>query len=413
MKISVIGGGGHVGLPMCLVLADAGHQVYGVDLNEENNRLIMSGKMPFYEQGGEEYLQRCLTTQRVMMTSDISVVKGSEIIIVVIGTPVDEHLNPVLAPLQDLVLQLCPLLRPGQLMILRSTISPGTTDQIKKLIEEKTSFSVGNNVHLVFAPERVAEGRAIEELKTLPQLIGAYDDNGYEKARNFFMTFLESECIRLTPLEAEIGKLLTNMTRYVSFALANECHLIGESFGVNINKVIDACNKDYPRMNLPSPGPNVGGPCLYKDGWFLIERIPYNELYAASFRINEGMSMQIVQKIQQHPHIKKAVILGMTYKANSDDIRYSVSFKLKKQLEFLGYKVTIVDPHLSDCDSLPAIESSDAVVLMTPHDEFKNLREIMELVKNEDCLYVDIWGAWPEMRYQSRSGYFFGRDVPK
>ena len=275
MRVSVIGGGGRVGLPLCLVLAEAGHKVYGIDLNEENNQLIMSGKMPFYEQQGEEYLERALSAQRLFMTTDMSVVESSEVVIIVIGTPPDEHLNPVLAPLQNLFAQLCPMLQTGQLIILRSTVSPGTTDQIRNLIEEKTRFKVGREIYLVFAPERVIEGQAIQEIRTLPQIIGAYDSNSYEKAEDFFLTFLESECIPLTPLEAEIGKLLTNMTRYVLFALANECYLIGESFGVNINKVIDACNRKYPRMNLPVPGPNVGGPCLYKDGWFLIEKIPY------------------------------------------------------------------------------------------------------------------------------------------
>ncbi|RKY15372.1 MAG: hypothetical protein DRP82_01890 [Planctomycetota bacterium] len=412
MKVCVIGGGGRIGLPMCLVLAEAGHTVYGLDINEENNQLIMSGRMPFYEEQGEEYLKRALSAGRLFMTSDISCVKSSDVIMITIGTPPDEHLRPVMTPLTNLIKQLCPLLQTGQLVILRSTVPPGTTDRVKTLIEERTKLKIGREIFLVFAPERAVQGQAIKEIRTLPQIIGAYDENSYERAKDFFLTFLRSDCIRLTPLEAEIGKLLTNLTRYVLFALANECYLIAESFGVNINKIIDAYSKDYPRFGLPVPGPNVGGPCLYKDGWFLIESIPYNELYSVAFRINEGMPTQIAKKIQQHPGIRKVAILGMTYKANSDDPRYSLSFRLKKQLRDLGYEVVTVDPHLSGCAPLSAIEGSDAVVLMTPHDEFKNLRRIMDFVRNRDCLYVDIWGAWSEMRHRSKAGYFYGKDVP-
>jgi UDP-N-acetyl-D-mannosaminuronic acid dehydrogenase len=202
------------------------------------------------------------------------------------------------------------------------------------------------------------------------------------------------------------------MTRYLNFAVANEYHLIAETFGVNINKIIDASNEGYPRLNLPSPGPNVGGPCLYKDGWFLVERIPYTELINTAFRINEGMPMQIVQKLRTYPAIRQVAILGMTFKADSDDIRNSASFKIKKQLDALGYKLVLIEPNLSGYDPWAAMAGSDAVVLMTPHAEFRDLHRIMKTVANPDCLYVDIWGIWAPMKYQSRNGYFFGKEVP-
>ncbi|MCH8063597.1 MAG: nucleotide sugar dehydrogenase [Chloroflexi bacterium] len=411
MKVSVIGGAGRVGLGMCLVLAESGHFVYGVDLDEEKNALVSSGIMPFYEEGGEEYLGAALKKQRLKMTSDLSVISDSEVVIVVIGTPIDSNFNPVVGPLHDLVSNIAQYLRPGQLIILRSTVSPGTTDLVKRLLEEATGFSIGRDLYLVSAPERVAEGKTIVELTSLPQLIGAYDQLSYSKAETFFQTFLHAQCLSLSPLEAEIGKLITNMTRYVTFALSNEYHLIAETFGVNINKIIDACNEDYPRLDLPSPGPNVGGPCLYKDGWFLIERVAYNELISTAFRINEGMPMQIVQKIRQYADVRKVAILGMTFKANSDDTRNSLSYKLKKQLDSLCYELVLIDPHVKTCAPLTQLAGSDAVILMTPHDEFENLREIVRIVDNPNCLYVDIWGYWTEMKYCSRNGYFWGKEV--
>lgn len=409
--VSVIGGAGHVGLPMCLVLADAGHQVYGIDKDEHANRQIMSGQMPFMEEGGQRLLKKALSEERLQMTSDTDPVSASDVVMVVIGTPVDEHLNPVVEPLLNLIEDISDHLRDGQLLVLRSTVSPGTTDNVRRKIEEETTLTVGNDIDLVFAPERVAEGQAIRELRTLPQLVGAYDEDAHGRAERFFDTFLEAQCIPLTPKEAEVGKLLTNVTRYVNFAIANECQLIGESFDVNINKVIDATNQDYPRMDLPSPGPNVGGPCLYKDGWFLIERIPYNELISSAFRINEGMPAHIIQRLEEEDGIERVAILGMAYKPNIDDIRNSVSFKLKKQLEFRGYETVPVEPHVDGFDPLEAIEGCDAAVLMTPHDAFGDLDEIMDLVGNDGCLYVDIWGAWEEMRYESDCGFFLGREV--
>lgn len=413
MKVSVIGGGGHVGLGMCLVLANAGHTVDGIDIDEEKIRLINSGKMPFKEEQGEEYLQRALEKKALAMTSDLAIVSNSKVIVVIIGTPIDENFNPVTKPLKDITLSIIPYLKPGQIVILRSTLSPGTTDLIKNLISDNSDLKVGRDIDLVFAPERVTEGKAITELKSLPQLIGAYDDGGYSRAESFFNTYLEAKCIRLTPLEAEIGKLITNMTRYVSFALSNEYHLIAETFGVNINKIIDASNEGYPRLNLPKPGPNVGGPCLYKDGWFLIDRIPYIELIGTAFRINEGMPLQIIMKIKQHPQIRKITILGMTFKADSDDTRNSLSFKLEKQLESLQYNLVTIEPHLEGYDAMSALKGSEAVILMTPHTEFKDLHRIMLEVDNPECFYVDIWGFWDIMKYSSDNGYFFGKDVPQ
>lgn len=413
MEVSVIGGGGHVGLGMCLVLAHAGHFVYGIDIDEKKNCLINSGKMPFIEKLGQEYLNQALDKKRLVMLSDLAVVKDSQVIVVVLSTPIDENLNPVITPLRELFVQISPLLEVGQTIILRSTVSPGTTDLVKKLIEKNTGLSVGKDIYLAYAPERVAQGEAILELPDLPQLIGAFDEASYAKVSAFFKSFINAECFSLTPLEAEVAKLVTNMTRYVTFALVNEYHLIGDILGVNINKIIDACNKDYPRLNLPSPGPNVGGPCLYKDGWFLIERIPYQELISTAFRINEGMPMQILQKLRQYPHIEKVTVLGMTYKANSDDIRNSLSFKLKKQLDALGYVPVLIDPFLEDRDPLDAMADSDAVVLMTPHHQFKDLAKLMEIVSNDECLYVDIWGFWSVMRHRSQNGYFFGKEVPQ
>jgi UDP-N-acetyl-D-mannosaminuronic acid dehydrogenase len=201
------------------------------------------------------------------------------------------------------------------------------------------------------------------------------------------------------------------MTRYVGFALANEYHMIADLYGANINKVIDACNDGYPRLDLPTPGPNVGGPCLFKDGWFLVEKVPFNDLIVTSFRINEGMPAQIVSKLEADDSIESVAILGMAFKANNDDTRNSVSFKLKKQLEFRGYDVRCYDPHVEGYEDPSVLEGADALVLMSPHREFKDLHALMERVGNAGALVVDIWGFWDEMRHRSHNGYFTYKEM--
>lgn len=409
--VSVVGGAGHVGLPLCLTLANFDYIVYGIDVNESANKCIMEGNLPFIEEEGEEYLKNALGKHRLTMTSDASKIKESDTVIIVLGTPVDENLNPLISTLIKTVDENAHFFKEGQLIILRSTVFPGTTGLIKKLIEKNTDYLVGQDIFLVYAPERVVQGKAIKEIQTLPQIIGAFDDKSYKAAEEFFLTFSSDRCFNITPVEAELGKLMTNMSRYVEFALANEFYLIADSFGANIHKIIDACNYNYPRQKLPLPGPNVGGPCLFKDGWFLLERFPFNELISTAFRINEGMPMQIVSKLEQFSHIQKATILGMTYKPGSDDTRNSLSFKLKKQLERNAYDLVLVDPLVEEYKDMEKIRGSDVVLLMTPHKEFTDLQMITDLVANDECLYVDIWGLWERMKYKSRNGYFSGKEA--
>ncbi len=406
MNVTVVGAGGHVGLPLSLVLAESGHFVYGLDINTDINKSVMSGVMPFIEDHAEDLLKKVLESKRLEMTDKIEVIGKSDVVIVIIGTPIDENLNPRVDHLVRFFQQAQPYLK-DQLVILRSTVSPGTTDAVRKII----GASEGNGLDLVFGPERVLQGKAIHEIKHLPQIIGAYSAKAYERAAAFFHSFIKSETFFLTPIEAELGKLITNMARYVGFALANEFHVICGTFGANACRIIDACNKDYPRLNLPVPGPNVGGPCLYKDGWYLIERIPFNDMISSAFRINEGMTMQILQNLEKRVPEGRVAVLGMAFKSNSDDTRNSLSYKMRRQLEFKGYKTVCVDPHVPGTASIDEIRGCSAVILMTPHQEFKDLDKLVATVGNVNCLFVDLWGFWPEMRHKSVNGYFQASEV--
>jgi UDP-N-acetyl-D-mannosaminuronic acid dehydrogenase len=416
MDIGVIGGGGHVGLPMGIVLADAGFNVTLIDKDDQRLETIEEGELPFNEPGGKPLLEDALADGRLDTTTDIDVTADCDIVFFVIGTPIDEHHNPQMDILLDVVEDVVNNLGNHQLLIFRSTIYPGTTNLVCEILEDE-GYTVGEDIYVSFAPERIAQHKAFEEIIGLPQLIGAPDDESYQRTKEVFDAFLEADCQQLNPTEAELGKLFTNMWRYLTFAAANEFHLITESFAthhdVNVNKVLDKTAEDYPRFDVPSPGANVGGPCLTKDGWFLVDNIPFNELVSTAYQINEGMPAQIIDRMAEKlPDPDKITILGMTFKPNSDDTRNSVSFKMEKQLRMKGYRnVVEVEPNTDGFDDFKHIEDSDWVILMTPHNEFDDFDAIRSRVNNEDCLYCDIWGTWDVARYRSDNGYFFGREI--
>jgi UDP-N-acetyl-D-mannosaminuronic acid dehydrogenase len=416
MHIGIIGGGGHVGLPMGIVLAESGSSVTLIDKNQERLATIESGELPFDEPGGEPRLEKVLINGRLETSTEIGVTADCDVVFFVIGTPIDEHHNPQMDMLFNVVDDVITHLNEDQLLVFRSTVYPGTTNLVSETLDD-SGYTVGEDVYVSFAPERIAQHKAFDEIVGLPQLIGADDDESYRRTADIFEGFLEADCLRLNPTEAELGKLFTNMWRYLTFAAANEFHLISESFAahhdVNVNKILDKTAHDYPRFDVPSPGANVGGPCLTKDGWFLVDNIPFNELVSTAYQINEGMPAQIVNRMaQKSPNPEKISLLGMTFKPNSDDIRNSVSFNMKKQLKMKGYRDPVeVEPNVDGFDELSHIENSDWVILMTPHEEFRDLELIHDRVGDEDCLYCDIWGTWESARYESDNGYFFYSEV--
>lgn len=415
-EISVIGGAGHVGLPLSILLASSGFSVNLIDKNEERLAEIANGKMPFNEPGGEKLLNDALDENRLHLDSNFAPVRNSDVVIIVIGTPIDEHHNPQIDPLLALVDNVTEYLTKDKLLVFRSTVYPGTTSMIADRLE-KRGYTIGEDLFISFAPERIAQHKAFEEAVNLPQLIGSFDDESYSYTKAIFNSFLEAECLKLRPTEAELGKLFTNMWRYLTFAAANEFYLIADTFAndhdVNINKILDKTSSEYPRFDVPSPGANVGGPCLTKDGWFLVDNVPYNELVSSSYQINEGIPAQIIERMDQmKSEPQKIGILGMTFKPNSDDTRNSVSFKLQKQLQLKGYtNVFEIEPNGEEFGELQDISGCDWIILMTPHEEFENISKISNIVSNNDALYCDIWGFWEEMRHQSDNGYFFGNEL--
>ncbi len=405
-EVAVIGAAGHMGLAFSLVLANAGYLVHGVDVDEETAGRIMSGEVPYHEEGAQPVLERALATASLRMGNDLSVVSRTKFIAVLIGTSPDESLTPRMDALHDLADDLAPHLAPGHVLMLRSTLVPGTTDNIAGRLAKSTSLEVGRDLHLACLPERSVQGRAICEMPTLPSIIGAYTREDFDVVSRFCRTYSSGACLQVTPLEAEFAKLMTNAARYVQFALSNEFALISAPYDVNINRIMEAANTDYPRLDLPTPGLNVGGPCLYKDSLTLADGIPWNTLTGAALGVNESMPTRAVRRLGEYPDVKKVAVLGMTFKAGSDDTRNSLGPNLRDRLRKAGYGVVCVEPNLEGYDDLRDIAGSDAVVLMTPHDEFGDWTVVRAHVRNARCVYVDFWGRWEQIRYRTRGGFW-------
>jgi UDP-N-acetyl-D-mannosaminuronic acid dehydrogenase len=416
MKVAVVGGAGHVGIPFSIVVASAGHNVVGYDLNEDANNMLNSGELPFIEIGAKEPLNAALATGKLFYTSDINHINDVDVIAIMLGTPVDAENNPVLDGIVSFVTDsVIPRLHTscGKMIILRSTVAPGTTELLKNIIEKQTGLKESEDFFLVFCPERVAQTLGVKETPILPQLIGAFTLEAFMKAEEFFQTFVLAECFRLDPKEAEFGKLMTNMYRYVNFALANEFYILGRQYDIDIHTVIAACNYNYPRMQLASPGPNVGGPCLFKDGRFLTSKIQFNDLISNAFSINEGMprvvlDLALEEAKKEGVKLEKIGILGMTFKAECDDTRNSLSYKLKKLIKLEGMVPICYDAFMESMSehSLEDIMECDAVILMTPHSYSTRYDDPRYL--KDGAIVVDVWKLLEKAK-RTKSGVFISR----
>jgi UDP-N-acetyl-D-mannosaminuronic acid dehydrogenase len=391
LDVVVLGGGGHVGLPLSLAFAQAGLRVGIYDTNRATLDRIAGGEMPFLESGADELLRELLPTGRLVMGSDASMIGRTDRLVVVIGTPVDEFLAPSMTIFEKAVEQIAPCLRDGALVVLRSTVYPGTTARVAQDLSDRLSER-GHAVDVAFCPERIAEGHALEELRSLPQIIGADDDTAAARAAELFGT-LADRTIRTTSKEAELAKLLTNTWRYMKFAVANQFFMIAENAGIDYNKVLGAIRDDYPRAaDLPGPG-FAAGPCLFKDTMqlaaFTSDHFPLGQ---AAMQVNEGLPAYMVSALERREGGlagRTVGILGMAFKAESDDPRASLSYKLRKLLTWAGARVICTDPYVTDDRLVPleqVLAESDILVLGVPHKAYRGL-----VVGGRDV--VDVWGA--------------------
>ena len=387
-KITVVGGCGHIGLPLSIILANKGFNVLSYDINKHNVELSKKGKFSFLEKNGNLELKKALKTKRLYFTHEtIDEMMGSDFVLTV-GTPIDEFLNPNFKYLKNCIDQISKyLVSRNQIIILRSTIYPGATDWLKNYLMSKNI-----KCDIAFCHERVLQGNAFEEISQLPQVISGTSLYAINKAKRIFNK-ISKKILVCSTMEAEFAKLYSNAFRYVQFAIANEFYMLADKAGVNFHNIRKIMTNSYPRAaSLPSSG-FTAGPCLLKDTMQLVSYSQNNSnICFNAMLVNEGLILFIVNKIKNDFKKKKTIgILGMAFKADNDDTRSSLSYKLKKMLEQNSYKVICSDPYVSTDPNLKdlnfTIKKSDLIIIATPHSIYKKLNFAKKKI-------IDVWGIF-------------------
>ena len=383
-KIIVVGGCGHIGLPLSVALANAGFNVVAYDINQKNVDYALTGKMPFIEDNGDEELSKALNSRKLSIRSTLADEDIGSDFILTLGTPVDEFLNPSFTIFEKSLTPLLKYFTDKSLIILRSTVYPGTTDWLHNfLVENKKKPNVA------FCLERVVQCKTLEEIKQLPQIVSATSKEAEQRASEIFLK-LTKKVITCEPKEAEFAKLFLNSYRYIQFAIANQFFILANDAGLDFHKIRKIMSEDYPRADgLPGPG-FAAGPCLFKDTMQLVSFAQNNfGLGFHAMLVNEGLVLYIKNLIEkEYDGFNTTVgLLGMAFKKDCDDIRSSLSYKLKKTLKPIVKNVICTDDLVSDDPDLlsldETIEKSDVLVLCTPHSYLKNIKVNKPI--------IDIW----------------------
>src|SRR5581483_7684094 len=367
----VVGGAGHIGTPLAVVLAKRGYRTLIYDLNKGAMETLAKGHMPFIEEGGEPLLKEALAEDMLGFTDDVSHIRGVSYIVITIGTPLDEFQNPVVRALTDCMDALLPHLSDDQTLILRSTVFPGATDFLHQYLRNR-----GRKTLVAFCPERVVQGQAIKEIQSLVQMISGTTPEAEESAAKFFSK-VATKIVRMKPMEAEFAKLFCNAYRYFQFAVANQFYMMSTAAGLSYARIREGLMQDYPRMrDLPGAG-FAAGPCLYKDTLQLVAHCDNQfDLVVSAVQVNEGLPAFIIAQLRKQYPLRDMTVglLGMAFKPNSDDARASLSYKLKRLLTVHARQVLTTDPLVNDDEDLlpfsQVVERSDLLVLCTPHSAY-------------------------------------------
>lgn len=384
LDVVVVGGCGHVGLPLAIALADRGLRVASYDINDQAVKQVNAGELPFQENGAAEMLARVLQAGRYSATSDATVVGAAATVVLVIGTPVDEHLNPDPYAVPRALDEIAPHLTDRQLLVLRSTVYPGVTRRVEQLLADR-----GFDIDVAFCPERIAEGRAMEELFSLPQIVSARTAAIRARAAEVFGRLTDS-IVELEPEEAELAKLFTNTWRYIKFAAANQFYMMANDHDLDFERIRHAISYDYPRAaDLPGAG-FAAGPCLFKDtmqlGAFSDNTFVLGH---SAMLVNEGLPLYLVSRLEKAHDLSGLTvgILGTAFKGESDDIRSSLAYKLKRILQFRAGAVLTTDPYVTVDETLSpldvVLEKSDVLIIAAPHKAYASI--------STDKPIVDVW----------------------
>ena len=403
---------GRVGLPLATVFATKGLKVKGIEVNKDMRESIKNSKCPFHDPSLQENLEKAINSSNLEVKENLTSSDNDiDIIIVTVGTPVTADNSVDYSQLFSALNEICKVNLDGKMVIFRSTMPPKTTiDIIIPLIEDKTGLKAGSDFSIGVCPERILVGQAIKEIYELPEIIGGLDEASNNIATELFRTINpEKEFSYTSPSGAELAKLFTNIYRYISFALSNEFAIWAEIYGLDATKLINIANYKYERSNIPLPG-FVGGPCLSKDGTFLDNNTTFSSIVSASWKLNESIPQHIVnsiKKMEGRLFNKKIAVLGLSFKAGSDDLRNSPSVKLVELIKGTGAKVKVHDPYVNGTLSLEEVlDNPDIVIIANNHKEFRDIaRKISE--SNPKLIY-DVWGLFKKEDFLQSKYVRFG-----
>ena len=397
---------GRVGLPLAAVSASSGIKTIGFDINMNLIKKVSEGVSPFHEPGLNDLLRK-VVRRYLTVTTTMDEVFNADVLIITVGTPLTVDLQPDYSQLLSALRSLAKPSLKGKVVVIRSTTSPGTLEGVVKPMFEKSGLKAGIDFGLVACPERIAEGKAIEELKTLPEIVGGIDDISSKVVGEFFKKINpQKKVIYTTPTCAELAKLFTNVFRYVNFALANEFALLSEKYGADAFEVIEIANTGYPRGGIPTPG-LTGGPCLSKDGYYLLHDWIFPDLIMMAWRLNEFLPLHIVNKLNEKLKEMnmtlantKVGVLGLAYKKDIDDTRYSPAERLVRLLQTYGAETLVHDPYVSGTLPLDEVlDESEVLILAVNHSAFVGLEKRIESSSNIKLVY-DVWRLFDARKFK-------------
>jgi UDP-N-acetyl-D-mannosaminuronic acid dehydrogenase len=351
--------------------------------------------MPFHEPGAQALLDRVA----LALSERVDDAAAAEHIVITLGTPSFSHIEIDMSQIREALDALGGRLRRGHGVVLRSTVAPGTTDFVAGYLRRRTGMEPGREIFVAHAPERIAAGRFLEEIVSLPCIIGGVGAGSGEAAARLFSVF-GAPIVQTTPVQAELAKIWTNILRYSTFALPNLLMMDCEQYGANVFEVIELINRDYPRGGIAAPG-FTAGTCLRKDFAFSEERSYAPGMLLAVSRVNESVPLFLIRGLTRRIgplEGRRVCVLGLAFKAETDDERDSLSHKLVRLLERELAEVSVHDPLVRTATARfdDAVAGADAVVVATNHTAFRTpatLARIAELAAPQ-CMVVDPWNCW-------------------
>jgi UDP-N-acetyl-D-mannosaminuronic acid dehydrogenase len=400
---------GRVGLPLALCFADHGLRVLGIDNDAERLAALRARRMPFHEPGAQELLER----NELALSEQIAQATQARHIVITLGTPSFSHIEIDMSQIREAVHELSAGLVAGQSVTLRSTVAPGTTDFLAAHLRRNTTLEVGREIHVAHAPERIAAGRFIEEIHSLPCIVGGVSPESGQIVGDLFSVF-GAPIVQTTPVQAELAKIWTNILRYTTFALPNLLMMDCEQYDANVFEVIDLINRDYPRGGIAKPG-MTAGTCLRKDFAFSEERSNAPGMLLAVSRVNESVPLFLVRGLSRRIGSldgRRVCVLGLAFKADTDDERDSLSHKLVRLLERELAEVTVHDPLVATATPslAEALRGADAVVVATNHSAFRTPETLAAIASQagEHCLIADPWDCWGSGQLFAYAGELLG-----